>query len=505
MPHPAAAADRPGFGRLGAPAGLPGAWLDSLLLAGLALLLLIVWLLAARSVTVTVDGVAETVRTRRATVGALLGDLGYAAGPLDRIAPPPETPLADLARSGGRLTIERARPVHILADGRDITAWTWGPTVSEALTDAGILFGIYDRVQLDGVDATLETPLPAPVTQTDAGAIYAYAWQALSTTPVQIRLRRALPITVDEGGAPYVVQTTAQTVGEALREADVILYLGDRVEPSLGTGVVAGLRVHILRSTPVTVQVGNQRLKTRTPAGTVGDALSALDIVAAGLDRVEPSLETPLYPNIEIRITRIREDVEVEETIEPFETIYQGDPSRPIDTQFVVAPGAEGIERQRYRVRYENGQQVSRVLEDSWIAQSPSPRIITYGQQITPQTAVVDGQEITYWRKVKMLATSYSAESAGGNRTFTGDTLRPGIVAIDPKIVPLRSRVFVPGYGFGDALDTGGGIRSRRIDLSYDDASFVSVLRWTDVYLLWPPPPADKITWVVPNYPKVPE
>ena len=55
-----------------------------------------------------------------------------------------------------------------------------------------------------------------------------------------------------------------------------------------------------------------------------------------------------------------------------------------------------------------------------------------------------------------------------------------------------------------DRLDTGGGIISRRIDLSYEGSNFNSVRGWVDVYLLWPPP-NDGITWVAPNYPPVPE
>jgi 3D (Asp-Asp-Asp) domain-containing protein len=115
-----------------------------------------------------------------------------------------------------------------------------------------------------------------------------------------------------------------------------------------------------------------------------------------------------------------------------------------------------------------------------------------------------DGTVITYWRKIKMLATSYSTDSAGGNRTRTGDLVRKGVVAVDPRLIPLRSQVYVPGYGVGDALDTGGGIISRRIDLAYEPDDFTWVRRWVDVYLLWPPP-NDGITWVVPNYPPVPE
>jgi uncharacterized protein YabE (DUF348 family) len=321
-----------------------------------------------------------------------------------------------------------------------------------------------------------------------------------------MRVYRAVPITVHEGALPYVVDTTAQTVGEALRQAGVILYLGDRVQPSLGRRITANMQVFIQRSTPVSVLVDGRQLKTRTKAKTVGDALSDVGIVVAGQDRVEPGLDAELYDNVKIRVTRVSEDVEIEEEIAPFETVFVADPNLAIDTQELLAPGANGITRTRTRVRYENGDEVDRTREDRWVAQEPADRRIAYGQGIQPQTATMpDGSVITYWRKVQMLATSYSPSAVGGNRTRTGDEVRQGVVAVDPRIIPLRSQVYVPGSGIGDALDTGGGIRSRRIDLAYDDANYQSVRRWVDVYLLWPPPADGDITWVLPNYPPVPE
>jgi 3D (Asp-Asp-Asp) domain-containing protein len=219
-----------------------------------------------------------------------------------------------------------------------------------------------------------------------------------------------------------------------------------------------------------------------------------------------------LYENIKINVTRVRDDIEISEEIAPFETVYVADGNLAIDTQQVVNAGAEGVTRTRYRVRYENGNEVTRVLEDTWVAQEPAERVIAYGQQITPQTVTVGGQQITYWRHIRMLATSYSASTAGTSptasnygRTYTGDTMRHGIVAVDPAIVPLRSQVYVSDYGYGDALDTGGAIRARRIDLGYDDSNLVLWNRWVDVYLLWPPPAASEITWVLPNWPRPPQ
>ncbi len=160
--------------------------------------------------------------------------------------------------------------------------------------------------------------------------------------------------------------------------------------------------------------VDGRQTKTRTQAKTVGEALVDLGVAVTGLDRVEPPLETALYDQIKIAITRVTEEIEVVEEIEPFETVFVGDPNLPIDTQQVIDPGANGITRTRSRVRYENGGEVARAQEDTWVAQQPADRRIAYGQGIEPQTAVVDGQPITYWRKFKAYATSYHPAAVGG-------------------------------------------------------------------------------------------
>ena len=328
-----------------------------------------------------------------------------------------------------------------------------------------------------------------------------------------MRVVRAVPIVVDDVGIPFVIRTTAATVGEALRQAEITIYLGDRVVPSLGSEVSNGLRVTIQRSTPVTLDADGRTFKTRTRGDTVADALSAMRIGVTGLDRVEPALDTTLYDNIQIGVTRVQEEIEITEEIAPFETVFVADANLAIDTQQVVNAGAEGVTRSRYRVRYEDGQEVARSLEDTWVAQEPAQRQIAYGQQIAPQTiTLADGQQITYWRHIRMFASSYSASTAGVSpdatyygRTYTGDTMRYGIVAVDPAIIPLRSQVYVSDYGLGDALDTGGAIRARRIDLGYDDSNLVLWNRWVDVYLLWPPPPTYEITWVLPNWPRPPQ
>ena len=72
-------------------------------------------------------------------------------------------------------------------------------------------------------------------------------------------------------------------------------------------------------------------------------------------------------------------------------------------------------------------------------------------------------------------ATAYDtgAECNGGHagRTRTGIPAAFGIIAVDPRVIPLGSIVFVEGYGMAIAADTGGAIKGKRIDLCYSSRS----------------------------------
>ena len=79
--------------------------------------------------------------------------------------------------------------------------------------------------------------------------------------------------------------------------------------------------------------------------------------------------------------------------------------------------------------------------------------------------------------------------------------MQKGVIAVDPQIIRLGWKMYVPGYGVGTAADTGGAIQGRRIDLGYDDNNLVLWYRWVDVYLLTPIPSANRISYNIPNWP----
>lgn len=71
-----------------------------------------------------------------------------------------------------------------------------------------------------------------------------------------------------------------------------------------------------------------------------------------------------------------------------------------------------------------------------------------------------------YSKVLEMKAYAYSAESAGGNITATGTLLRRGVVAVDRRVIPLGTKMYIEGYGYAVAEDTGGAIIGNKIDVA---------------------------------------
>ena len=73
-----------------------------------------------------------------------------------------------------------------------------------------------------------------------------------------------------------------------------------------------------------------------------------------------------------------------------------------------------------------------------------------------------------------------------GTRTATGAKARYGVVAVDPGIIRLGTKLYIPGYGFGRALDTGGRIKGKRADLCYNSVKRAKEhgIKIKDIYVL---------------------
>ena len=471
-------------------------------------------------VTLVVDGTPRRVRSNCATVGEMLDDAGIVLEEWDRLSPDRDAPL----RARMIVSVARAVPVVVAADGARRTVHTHSRSPEEILEQAGVERYPGDELWVNG-RLVVEGPLLSA-----ANAQGLHPGQSLALTgegaprgvsarggadrlePVPIshvEIKRATLFYVHDGAIQQALRATQRTVGQALHEARVLLYAGDRVYPDLNTPLAPGLHVRIQRGVPVSIAVDGRVLRTRTLRTTVGEVLAELGVGLVGKDYVEPALDAEIRPDVRIRVARVVEETVVEQEQIPFETDWIADASLELDHRRVDDAGHNGLRRRRYRVVFEDGQEVERYLEDDWTAREAETRKISYGTRIVVRTLDAPEGTIEYWRRIRVFLTSYTEATCGKapdhptyGITRLGWQMRHGIIAVDPRVIRLRSQLYVPGYGPGVAGDTGGLILGRHIDLGHEVDNFVMYFRWGYVYVRTPVPPSSQIRWILPDFPR---
>lgn len=486
---------------------VPGGLVTLLFLVVVVAVMVMSYLHSGEIMTLRVNGDSWQARTHQQTVGAFLREVGLTLRPEDIVMPGLDTSLGDTRI----VVVQRVLPVLVEVDGQVLQRYTHSRTVDDLLREAGVDPQPYDVVTLNNDPVTLDAVLPHgqwspgrwPLSRSGLTR-----WDSSGVVWTRIKLQRAIPLSILDGGTQTVIRTVARTVGEALLSQGVFLYLGDRVQPLLGTLLTAGMKVEISRAKPVTLQVDGEVIQTRTQARDVAQLLSETGVLLLGQDYAVPDLATPVTRDLSVRIVRVVEDwiVEIEDIA--YQTVYRGNSALELDQTQTDQIGQSGVRKRRVHIVYEDGKQTEREVTEEWVERHPTERIISYGTKIVVRELDTADGVIRYWRKIRVLATSYTAATSGKTRdhpeygiTRLGWQARKGIIAVDPTVIRLRTNMYVPGYGFGTAGDTGGKIKGRWIDLCYDEHNLVLWKRWLDVYLLEPVPAARDIPWMLPGYP----
>jgi uncharacterized protein YabE (DUF348 family) len=366
--------------------------------------------------------------------------------------------------------------ITLIADDQIHTLQTSERVPSALLEAAGIVLQPSDTLLLNGLPISPDQPI--------------------STHPITLQVRRArtVPLSMPEGEQKIV--SSAFTVGEALEGTDIRLRAGDRITPGSSSPLPTGRdTISLVPAREVTITTNTGIRSMPSAARTVGEALAEAGIPLIGLDYSQPAADEPVPADGQIRVVRVSEDVQLALQPVPFESELQASADVPLDTTQILQPGEPGLTMQRIRIRYEDGQEISRVAEDETLVRPPQTRVLAYGTKIEVKTATVDGVQIEYWRAVPMYATSYSPCRSGTDRcypgTASGQTLRKGMVAVRYSwyLNMQGQRLYIPGYGFATVEDVCGGCVGRPwIDLGFSDNNFEPWHNWVTVYFLTPVP-----------------
>ena len=428
------------------------------------------------------EGTPITVEGRFATVGELLAAAGVAPAAEGDLLPALNAP-ADPATP---VAIDRAAEVTVITpDG--VTTWrTQAQTLGAFLAEQRLAPPPGSRLLADGEPVAIEAAAGMPL-------------------PADIIFDPWKRVIVTDGNQRRALRTTALTVGEALAEAEIALGALDNVEPPREAALVPEMAILIERAAPYVVVADGHTVSIQSDSTQVFDILADNGIALGSLDYTRPAAGAAVAPGDTIEVVRVAERIDTVEEAVPFETVFEAAPDLEIDTLIEAAPGGNGVLQRLTRVRLENGVEVSSESGGESLLVAPVNRVLRYGTNIIMRTIDTPEGPVEYWRKVTMRVTSYTATSAGKKPgepgygiTASGVQAGTGVIAVDPKVIPFRSYVYVPGYGVAFAGDTGGGIKGRFVDLGYDEDEFQSWRGTVDVYYLGPPPPAEEIRWILP-------
>lgn len=305
-------------------------------------------------------------------------------------------------------------------------------------------------------------------------------------------------IVVVIGGVSQTYNTSRSRVKDALDALNIKLGSKDKVSPSLTNLVEDGMTITIYRALPLKVTLDGRTRSINSSEETVGDMLKSEGIILNQLDRVSPSIDTPLNKGLEVKITRVCEKLVTNTEKLPYNTTKKKDNDLERGKTKVLQDGADGEKEVIIKVTYEDGEEVSRVKVSETITKQPVNKIVAVG---TVAWFTSSRGRVVYTNKLRMKATSYTSNFActgknpgdkGFGITATGTKARRdpngySTVAVDPRVIPLGTKLYIEGYGYAIAEDTGGGVRKNIIDLYFEPgtAEFRNwYTHYTNVYIL---------------------
>ncbi|MGI8317340.1 ubiquitin-like domain-containing protein [Halobacillus mangrovi] len=303
---------------------------------------------------------------------------------------------------------------------------------------------------------------------------------------------KTISVTIDEQEKKY--HTTADTVGDFIEEEELSLKKQDEVSHQTDTMIEAGMDLQIDKAVKVVLDDAGEEEKVWTTASTVGDFLENQEVTLNELDELKPAKSESLTEDTNVSITRVEKVTDIIEEDVDYSVETRKDDSLPKGERKVVSDGEQGVVTKKYEVTLTNGEETDRELIKETVEKESKKKIIAIGTKVEKTvraasnssssqestssssessdeaTTVSSSGDKSESKTLSMHATAYTANCSGcSGITATGINLKENpdkkVIAVDPSVIPLGSRVWVEGYGYAVAGDTGGAINGNRIDL----------------------------------------
>ncbi len=287
-------------------------------------------------------------------------------------------------------------------------------------------------------------------------------------------------ITLNDNGNITTLTTAKTTVGEVVAEADIALAPEDIILPAADTPVSEARQIIIKRAFDITIEDIDGEKTVRTALPTVGEALAGVGIVLDSDDEVDPPKDSELVAGAQIKVTRVDvEEITKKEAV-GYDIIEKKSDDLQKGTKKVITNGENGLANVTYRVVSKNGVEAEKEEISREVLREPVDKVVAVGTKaITVPSAKLasrGGSAPKTASKVLICrATAYdgSYETLGKHnpKTALGKTPTVGTVAVDPRVIPLGTRMYIEtvdgSYVYGECFagDTGGSIKGNRVDL----------------------------------------
>ncbi|MGM9567652.1 MAG: 3D domain-containing protein [Clostridia bacterium] len=294
-----------------------------------------------------------------------------------------------------------------------------------------------------------------------------------------------------------VITTYANTLSDLLEEQSIESEDVTDSSVDLHSDLYDGQKVDVKVAFDYKVLVDGKTLDVALAAETVADVVSGAGVELSEYDIVEPALSTLAADDMVIDIHRVTIEEEIRETELAYSVETKKDSTIVSGDKIVVQSGKTGLRTDTYRVTYRDGELYDEELISTEVI-DPVTEVVAVGTGTSVRPVVADKNSEnestasfstapngrTCVKVLTCKATAY--HSSDGSLTKSGTLPRVGIIAVDPSVIPLGTELYVEGYGYCVAEDTGGLIKGNRIDIYLDsDAECINWgVRNVTVYIL---------------------
>ncbi len=299
-------------------------------------------------------------------------------------------------------------------------------------------------------------------------------------------------VTLDHYGKVTNIETKVNTLEDFLNSNDIEIKNTDTLNLELDTVLEDESDIIITKGVTVNLIIdGENQNYTVKDGSTVGNLIGLL-INDRDVRYVYEGSYSDVLNSVETyELFSIRDEVERSIELIPFEIEYiEVEHLEPFKEEIIVY-GLEGT-NEVINTKSMYGNEIVEEVTETIILIEPVNQVVNVGAQNKVNTE--EGQ-LTYSKVLTMNASAYTPgyESTGKRpgdpgygRTASGMMATKGVVAVDPNVIPLGTKLYIEGYGVAIAGDTGGAIKGNKIDLCYESVSEALSFgrRNIDVYVL---------------------